>query len=138
MLIRNPGPVKAQSLRKLKQEYTADQTKIHLAVKCGVSDAASKISALSSTADLQILKAAVRTHLDVLSSRLKVPSSLNHCSRGLVCRPQGIAVPLLRVPSICQCPCSTAMKCNAPDVVSTLPSTEGHTIISPLLGSGLR
>lgn len=50
----------------------------------------------------------------------------------------GITVPLFRMPSICQCPCSTAMKCNAPDVVWPLPNTEGQTIISPLLGSGLR
>ena len=32
------------------------------------------------------LKAAVRIRLDILSSRLKVPSSLNHCSHGLIHR----------------------------------------------------
>lgn len=41
---------------------------------------------------------------------------------------------------VCQHPCSTMaprMKCNAPDVVGPLPSTEGHAMISPLLGSVL-
>lgn len=39
------------------------------------------------------LKTAVRIHLDVPSSRFQVPSSLNHCSCGVVCRPRGVPVP---------------------------------------------
>lgn len=45
------------------------------------------------------LKTAVRIHLDVLSSRFQVPSSLNHRSRGGACRPWGIPAPLLQMPS---------------------------------------
>lgn len=45
------------------------------------------------------LKTAVRIHLDVLSSRFQVPSSLNHRSRGVACRPWGIPAPLLQMPS---------------------------------------
>lgn len=45
------------------------------------------------------LKTAIRSHLDVLSSRFKVPSSLTHCSHGMVRRPWGIPLPLLQMPA---------------------------------------
>lgn len=87
------------------------------------------------------LKTAVRIHLDVLSSRFKVPSSLSHSSRWHTINTLGhLTPPSSKCHPICQNPGSVVasrMKCNAPDVVWTLPSREGHSIISPPLGSVL-
>ena len=72
-----------------------DQTQIHLVVRWGVSDTASVFLLCLPQQTFKYLKTAARIPLDVLSSKLKVPSSLNHRSRGPVRGPWGTTMPLL-------------------------------------------